>query len=114
MPWIYLCIAGLLEIVWAISLKHTEGFSNLRWSSHGSWNDGELLFSRASSQNYSRRHRLRHLDRHWCRRDSDPWGSDHFWIGGIAPARLYRRNRRWYRRPDANFFVLGRSEQRGT
>ena len=32
MPWIYLCIAGLLEIVWAISLKHTEGFSNLRWS----------------------------------------------------------------------------------
>ena len=32
MAWIYLCIAGLLEIVWAISLKHTEGFSNLRWS----------------------------------------------------------------------------------
>ena len=32
MPWIYLCVAGLLEIVWAISLKHTEGFSNLRWS----------------------------------------------------------------------------------
>lgn len=32
MAWIYLCIAGVLEIVWAISLKHTEGFSNLRWS----------------------------------------------------------------------------------
>ena len=32
MAWIYLCIAGLLEIVWAISLKHTEGFSNFRWS----------------------------------------------------------------------------------
>ena len=32
MPWIYLCVAGVLEIVWAISLKHTEGFSNLRWS----------------------------------------------------------------------------------
>ena len=32
MPWIYLCVAGLLEIVWAISLKRTEGFSNLRWS----------------------------------------------------------------------------------
>ena len=32
MAWIYLCIAGVLEIVWAISLKHTDGFSNLRWS----------------------------------------------------------------------------------
>ena len=32
MAWIYLCVAGLLEIVWAISLKHTEGFSNLRWT----------------------------------------------------------------------------------
>ena len=32
MAWIHLCIAGLLEILWAISLKHTAGFSNLRWS----------------------------------------------------------------------------------
>ena len=32
MAWIYLCIAGVLEIVWAISLKHTDGFSNLQWS----------------------------------------------------------------------------------
>lgn len=32
MAWIYLTIAGLLEIVWAISLKHSDGFSNLRWS----------------------------------------------------------------------------------
>ena len=32
MAWIYLCIAGILEIFWAISLKHSEGFSNLRWS----------------------------------------------------------------------------------
>lgn len=27
MAWIYLTIAGLLEIVWAIGLKYTEGFS---------------------------------------------------------------------------------------
>lgn len=27
MAWIYLFIAGLLEIVWAIGLKHTEGFT---------------------------------------------------------------------------------------
>lgn len=32
MAWIYLIIAGLLEIVWAIGLKHTEGFSRL-WPS---------------------------------------------------------------------------------
>lgn len=32
MAWIFLSIAGLLEILWAISLKHTEGFSDLRWS----------------------------------------------------------------------------------
>src|SRR5688572_3640869 len=27
MAWIYLAIAGLLEIVWAIGLKYTEGFT---------------------------------------------------------------------------------------
>ena len=29
MAWIYLFVAGLLEIVWAIGLKHTDGFSRL-------------------------------------------------------------------------------------
>src|SRR5688572_15584854 len=29
MAWIYLFIAGLLEIVWAIGLKYTEGFTKL-------------------------------------------------------------------------------------
>lgn len=29
MAWVYLFIAGLLEIVWAIGLKHTDGFSKL-------------------------------------------------------------------------------------
>ena len=32
MPWIYLVIAGLLEIGWAIGLKYTEGFTRL-WPS---------------------------------------------------------------------------------
>ena len=27
MGWLYLCLAGLLEIGWAIGLKYTEGFS---------------------------------------------------------------------------------------
>lgn len=29
MAWIVLCIAGLLEVVWAIGLKYTQGFSRL-------------------------------------------------------------------------------------
>jgi len=29
MSWIYLTIAGLLEIGWAVGLKYTEGFSKL-------------------------------------------------------------------------------------
>ncbi len=34
MPWVYLFIAGLLEVVWAIGLKYTHGFSRL-WPSVG-------------------------------------------------------------------------------
>lgn len=30
MAWIYLLIAGMLEIVWAVSLKYTDGFSKIR------------------------------------------------------------------------------------
>lgn len=29
MPWLYLLIAGLLEVAWAVGLKSTEGFSRL-------------------------------------------------------------------------------------
>jgi quaternary ammonium compound-resistance protein SugE len=29
MNWFWLVLAGLLEVVWAIGLKHTEGFSKL-------------------------------------------------------------------------------------
>ena len=32
MHWLYLLLAGLLEIVWAIGLKYTDGFSRL-WPS---------------------------------------------------------------------------------
>jgi quaternary ammonium compound-resistance protein SugE len=34
MAWIYLLIAGLLEIAWAIGLKYTDGFTRL-WPSVG-------------------------------------------------------------------------------
>jgi quaternary ammonium compound-resistance protein SugE len=29
MPWLMLIVAGLLEVVWAIGLKYTEGFTRL-------------------------------------------------------------------------------------
>jgi quaternary ammonium compound-resistance protein SugE len=34
LPWLYLFVAGLLEVGWAIGLKYTEGFSRL-WPSVG-------------------------------------------------------------------------------
>jgi quaternary ammonium compound-resistance protein SugE len=34
MPWIYLLIAGLLEVGWAIGLKYSNGFTRL-WPSVG-------------------------------------------------------------------------------
>jgi quaternary ammonium compound-resistance protein SugE len=34
MPWIYLVLAGLLEIGWAMGLKYTNGFTRL-WPSVG-------------------------------------------------------------------------------
>jgi len=34
MPWIYLVLAGLFEIGWAIGLKYSEGFTRL-WPSVG-------------------------------------------------------------------------------
>ena len=32
MPWIHLIIAGLLEVAWAVGLKHTDGWTRL-WPS---------------------------------------------------------------------------------
>nr|WP_284697534.1 multidrug efflux SMR transporter [Veronia pacifica] len=32
MAWLYLAIAGLFEIVWAVSMKYSEGFTKL-WPS---------------------------------------------------------------------------------
>ena len=34
MPWIYVFIAGLLEVAWAVGLKYTEGFTRL-WPTVG-------------------------------------------------------------------------------
>lgn len=42
MAWIYLVIAGLFEIGWAIGLKYTDGFSRL-WPTL--WTAGSMLAS---------------------------------------------------------------------
>ena len=44
MPWIYLTIAGIFEIAWAIGLKYTEGFSRL-WPSV--WTVAAMILSLA-------------------------------------------------------------------
>jgi quaternary ammonium compound-resistance protein SugE len=42
MAWIYLMVAGVFEIVWAIGLKYTEGFTKL-WPSF--WTLAAMLVS---------------------------------------------------------------------
>src|SRR2546427_5782148 len=42
MPWLYLCVAGLFEIAWAIGLKYTEGFTRL-WPS--AWTVAAMIAS---------------------------------------------------------------------
>ena len=32
MAWIYLFVAGLAEVVWATTMKYTDGFTHLGWS----------------------------------------------------------------------------------
>ena len=32
MAWVYLVIAGLLEVVWAFTMKQSNGFSNFKYS----------------------------------------------------------------------------------
>ena len=42
MAWIYLTVAGLFEIGWAIGLKYTEGFTRLLPSA---WTIGSMILS---------------------------------------------------------------------
>ena len=42
MAWLYLFVAGLMEVAWAVGLKYTEGFTRL-WPSV--WTGAALLLS---------------------------------------------------------------------
>ena len=62
MSWIYLFIAGIFEIVWAVALKHADGFSNWFYSTvHYYRNGRQRLFLGSSDENYSFRNGLRHF-----------------------------------------------------
>lgn len=72
MAWIYLFIAGLFEVGWAIGLKYTAGFTKLWPSVLTVFAMIASFFSAgASAQNYSRGHGLRGVDRHWRVRHGD-------------------------------------------
>ena len=59
MSWIYLFIAGIFEIVWAVALKYTDGFSNWFYSAVTIIGMVASVYFLASLRNC-----LRHLDRY--------------------------------------------------
>ena len=67
MAWIYLLLAGMFEIGFAIGLKYTEGFTRL-WPSVGTVIAAahQPVAADPGLAHDSRRHGLRDLDRHRC------------------------------------------------
>jgi quaternary ammonium compound-resistance protein SugE len=66
---VYLFVAGVMEVGWALGLKYTEGFTRL-WPSVGTVAAMAVSFFFCRSRcARSPSHRLRHLDRHRRGRD---------------------------------------------
>ncbi len=74
MAWLYLLIAGLFEVAWAIGLKYTDGFTRLVPSI---WTVASMVVSlavpRPGAEDAAGRHRLCGLDRDRRGRRRDPW-----------------------------------------
>lgn len=65
MAWVFLGIAGLMEVFWATCLKLSEGFTKLGFSAADHrGNAGKLRPFVAGHENTAAGHGLRHLDRH--------------------------------------------------
>lgn len=65
MSWIYLFIAGIFEIVWAVALKYADGFSNWFYSAVTIIGMvASVYFLAVAIENNSLRNCLRHLDRY--------------------------------------------------
>ncbi len=91
MSWIILLIAGLLEVVWAVGLKYTHGFSRLTPSII-------TITTFLGNENAACWNGVRHLDRHRRR-----WGGNHRYpsagrvclTGAFAQSWLDRRGYHW-------------------
>lgn len=74
MAWVYLVVAGIFEVVWAISLKYTAGFTRL-WPSvmTVAGMAASFYFLSMAIKNIADRHRLRGMDR-----NRGVWGGCHW------------------------------------
>ncbi|VDZ96440.1 SugE protein [Salmonella enterica subsp. enterica] len=65
MSWIILLIAGLLEVVWAVGLKYTHGFSRLTPQYYHHYGHGyQYGVTFLGNENAACWNGVRHLDRH--------------------------------------------------
>ena len=87
MPWIYLLIAGVLEVVWAYAMKLSEGFTQLTpLYSHDHCDDCEFWLAWDCDAHDPSRDCLRYLDGHWCH-----WGVSH-WDCSLSRTSEYEPN----------------------
>src|SRR5215470_3299041 len=102
MAWIYLTVAGVLEIGWAIGLKYTEGFTPpAAVAVDHRQHDSEHRPARAGAQDAAGRDRLRGMDRNRCGRNR---GARHLSVRGTrdrVAADIHRLDPVRYRRPQA-------------
>ncbi len=99
MSWIVLLIAGLLEVVWAVGLKYTHGFSRLTPQYyHHYGHDYQYGVTFLGNENAACWNGVRYLDRHRRR-----WGGRHRYpsagrvclTGAFAQSWLDRRGYYW-------------------
>jgi hypothetical protein len=73
MAWVYLLLAGLAEVGWAIGVRYTEGFTRLVPSVLTGLRHGcQRVPALPGGQDIANRHGLRDLDRDRSRRHRDP------------------------------------------
>lgn len=95
MSWIILLIAGLLEVVWAVGLKYTHGFSRLTPSII---TITAMVITFLGNENAARWNGVRHLDRHRRRRGGNhryPSAGRVCLTGAFAQSWLDRRGYHW-------------------
>gem|GEM_PF-6857211 len=65
MAWVYLVIAGIMEVIWATSMKYSRGFFKALAQHHyAGFYDYQLRLAFASHENLTAGNSIRGLDRH--------------------------------------------------